>query len=136
MKTTTISRAAIKKALIEILKKEPDILGEFQRNYPINVATKDDIKSLREDLKFIIETMNARFEAVDKRFESMQREMDKRFEAMDKRFESLIREMNARFEAVNKRLNLITWVIGIGFTLIGGALITLIGLIIHLITKV
>ncbi len=124
MKSATISRAAIKKALIDILKKEPDILKELQKNYPypINVATKDDIKMI--------------LELMDKRFESIQREMDKRFE-------SLIREMNARFEAVdkrfeavNKRLNLITWVIGIGFTLLGGALITLIGLIIHLITKI
>ncbi len=53
-------------------------------------------------------------------------------DVMNKSFESLIRETNARFEAINKRLNLITWVTGIGFTLIGGALI---GLIIHLITK-
>ena len=155
MKSATISKSVIKKVVMEILQ-EPDVLEKLKRNfpYPSNVATKDDIKMILELMEKRFEAMDKRFEAMDKRFESLQREMDKRFEAVDKRFESLIREMNARFEtmqkemntrfeaidkrfeAINKRLNLITWVIGIGFTLLGGALITLIGLIIHLITKI
>jgi len=118
----TITKKTFKKLLKETLKDEPGILKEILLSYPIEVATKDDIKLL-------IEMMDKRFEALqremDKRFEALQREMNARFEAVDKRFEALQREMNARFEgvdkrfeAMDKRFSMLTWFMGAGFSLL------------------
>ena len=50
MKSATISKSAIKKAVIEILK-DPVILSslqtQYQYPYPYDIATKDDIRALR-----------------------------------------------------------------------------------------
>jgi len=110
--STAITKKVFKKLLREVLREEPGIIKEILPTYPAEIATK-------EDIKLLIQMMDAKFEAVDKRFEALHREMDARFEA-------LYREMGTRFEAVDKRLNIIIWVLGIGFTLMGGGIITLI----------
>jgi chromosome segregation ATPase len=83
-----------------------------------HLATKDDIKQvkddIRDDIKQMIEMMNARFEAMekanaarfeamDKRFEAMEKSNAARFEAIDKRFEAMEKANAARFEAINQR---------------------------------
>jgi len=50
--------------------------------------------------------------------EALLHQMDRRFEQVDKRFEDIIHHMDKRF-------NLLTWVIGGGFTVIISILITL-----------
>jgi len=95
--TSVITKKRVKKLLKEILKEEPEILKEALPLYPSEVATKEDIKML--------------IQMMDKRFEGLQREMDTRFEALQ-------REMNARFEAMDKRFSMLTWFMGVGFSLL------------------
>ncbi len=83
----------LEKILIDIIKE----LREEQEYRNSHLATK-------EDIKLILEKM-------DLRFELLQKEMNTRFDAMQK-------ENTARFEAIEKRFNTITWVIGLGFTMI------------------
>jgi len=67
------------------------------------VATKDDVKAIRNDIKMLVHQMDKRFElmqnSMDKRFELMQNSIDKRFEQVDKRFE----QIDKRFEQIDKR---------------------------------
>jgi hypothetical protein len=44
--------------------------------------------------------------------------MNKRFDDMNRRFEELIHYSDKRFEDMNKKFNLLTWLIGIGFTVL------------------
>ncbi len=80
------------------------------------VATKEDIKALREDMKMFMQMMDKRFEEqlhyMDKRFEELLHYVDKRFDAVDKRFE----DMNKRFEDLNKRITFLQWFIFLLFT--------------------
>ncbi len=117
------------KVLTDILKE----LQEEQQSQFQMLSTKEDLRMVMEKMderfEFLIKEMNLRFENVDMRFVSMQKEMNSRFESMQKemnsRFESMQKEMNLRFqsadtkfEAMEKRLNTITWLIGMGFTII------------------
>ncbi len=52
---------------------------EIYHSQMAEVATKDDIKALREGMKMFMQLM-------DKRFEELLHYVDKRFEAVDKRF--------------------------------------------------
>jgi DNA anti-recombination protein RmuC len=113
----------------------------------INILTKET-SGVREEIKLLIETMNRRFEEqkeyTDKRFEDLIHYSDKRFEEIiaytdktfkeqkeytdkrfedlihysDKRFEELMHYSDKRFEDMNKKFNLLTWMIGIGFTVV------------------
>ena len=72
------------------------------------------------------EQVDKRFEQVDKRFEQIDKrfeQVDKRFEEMqkqmDKRFEDLLHQMDKRFEQVDKQLNTMKWAMGIGFSILG-----------------
>jgi cytoskeletal protein RodZ len=47
-------------------------------------------------------------------FEELLHYSDKRFDDINKRFE----DVNKRFEDMNRSLNLLTWMVGIGFTVI------------------
>jgi hypothetical protein len=60
------------------------------------------------------EDMNKRFDDMNRRFEELIHYSDKRFEDMNKRFD----DMNKRFEDMNKKFNLLTWLIGVGFTVL------------------
>jgi hypothetical protein len=51
---------------------------------------------------------------MNRRFEELIHYSDKRFEDMNKRFD----DMNKRFEDMNKKFNLLTWLIGVGFTVV------------------
>ena len=93
---------------------------------------KSDIRILAETMKQGFESIDKRFESVDKRFESV----DKRFESIDKRFEDLIHHMDKRFEQVDKRFeqvdkrfNLLTWSMGIGFTVITSFLVVILNFV-------
>ncbi len=119
----------LEKILIDIIKE----LREEQEYRNSHLATKEDIKLILEkmDLRFELlqkemntrfENINTRFEAMQKennaRFELLQKEMNTRFENINTRFEAMQKENTARFEAIEKRFNTITWVIGLGFTMI------------------
>ncbi len=112
----------LEKILIDIIKE----LREEQEYRNSHLATKEDIKLILEkmDLRFELlqKEMNTRFENINTRFEAMQKENNARFELLQKemntRFEAMQKENTARFEAIEKRFNTITWVIGLGFTMI------------------
>jgi len=99
------------------------------------IRIEEEIKSHRMLTESLVHQMDKRFEQVDKRFEQVDKrfeqvdkrfeEVDKRFEQVDKRFEQLIHQMDKRFEQVDKRFNLLTWIMGVGFTVIISILITL-----------
>ena len=91
-----------------------DIQAISDRLYEV----KEDTEKTREEIRLLIEMMNKRFEEqreyTDKRFEELLHYSDKRFEDINKRFE----DVNKRFEDMNRSLNLLTWMVGIGFTVI------------------
>ncbi len=98
------------------------------------VATKEDIKALREDMKMFMQMMDKRFEEqlhyMDERFEKLLHYVDKRFDAVDKRFEDMnkrfedinkrFEDMNKRFEDLNKRITFLQWFIFLLFTVYTG----------------
>jgi len=91
----------------------------------VREETKKEISEIREDIRLLIEMMNKRFEEqreyTDKRFEELLHYSDKRFEDINKRFEDInkrFEDVNKRFEDMNRSLNLLTWMVGIGFTVI------------------
>jgi DNA anti-recombination protein RmuC len=110
-------------------------------------GTEKEILEIRSDIRLMIEMMNKRFEEqreytdkrfqeqreyTDKRFEELLHYSDKRFEDMNRRLEEIIHysdkrfedmnkrfdDMNKRFEDMNKKFNLLTWLIGVGFTVL------------------
>ena len=135
VKSQTIKPLAIKSLAVKppIVSYEiPDSFNPF--------ATGERLIRLEFELKNQRELMKQGFEDMNKRFEDMNKNMDKRFEAVDKRFEDMqkntdkrFEDMNKRFEDMqkymNKRFNMMTWIIGGGFTITFGALATLIALI-------
>jgi gas vesicle protein len=102
----------------------------------IRKETREEISEVREEIRLLIEMMNKRFEEqreyTDKRFEELLHYSDKRFDDMNKRFDDMNRrfeelihysdkrfeDMNKRFDDMNKKFNLLTWLIGVGFTVL------------------
>jgi len=121
----------------EISKVREETKGEIME---IRKETREEISEVREEIRLMIEMMNKRFEEqreyTDKRFQELMQYADKRFqeqkEYTDKRFEELLHysdkrfddmnkrfdDMNKRFEDMNKNFNLLTWLIGVGFTVL------------------
>ena len=103
-----------------------DRLMELKKDISeVREETKKEISEIREDIRLLIEMMNKRFEEqreyTDKRFEELLHYSDKRFEDINKRFEDInkrFEDVNKRFEDMNRSLNLLTWMVGIGFTVI------------------
>jgi hypothetical protein len=85
-------------------------------------GTEKEISEIRSDIRLLIEMMNKRFEEqreyTDKRFEELLHYSDKRFEDMNRRLEEIIHYSDKRFEDMNKKFNLLTWLIGVGFTVL------------------
>jgi len=118
----------IKQLVYSIL---PEVLAQYQeekgKEFYLNpllerlVRLEEELKALRIEMNLRFEAQrkesDAKFEAINARFEALIKEMNARFEA-------LTREMDTRFEALDKRLSFLQWLIGIGFTFLGG-LITL-----------
>jgi DNA anti-recombination protein RmuC len=110
----------------------------------VKEETEKEISEVRSDIKLLIEMMNKRFEEqreytdkrfqelmqyadkrfeeqkeyTDKKFEELLHYSDKRFEDMNRRFEEIIHYSDKRFDDMNKKFNLLTWLIGIGFTVV------------------
>jgi hypothetical protein len=49
---------------------------------------------------------------------AMHQRFDDTLHYMDKRFDDTIHHMDRRFESMDKRFNLLTWMIGLGFTVV------------------
>lgn len=62
--------------------------------------------------------LKTEIKSLDKRFDDTLHHMDKRFESMDKRFDDTLHHMDKRFESMDRRFNQLTWMIGIGFTVV------------------
>ncbi|GIV44110.1 MAG: hypothetical protein KatS3mg035_1233 [Bacteroidia bacterium] len=84
-----------------------DIILQIQEEQEI----KEEKLATKDDLKLLIEKFDARFE-------SMQKEMNTRFEALQKEMNARFEVVNARFESLEKRFTHLTWMMGIGFTMI------------------
>ena len=120
----------LKKDISEVkeeTKKEISEVREEMRKEisEVREEMKKEISEIREDIRLLIEMMNKRFEEqreyTDKRFEELLHYSDKRFEDINKRFEDInkrFEDVNKRFEDMNRSLNLLTWMVGIGFTVI------------------
>jgi len=91
------------------------------------VRIEEEIKSHRMLTEALIHQMDKRFEQVDKRFE----QVDKRFEQMDKRFEQVDKRFEEMLHHVDRRFNLLTWIMGGGFTVIISILITLLNYVLR-----
>jgi len=107
----------------EISKVREETRGEISE---VREETRKEISEVREEIRLLIEMMNKRFEEqreyTDKRFEELMQYADKRFqeqkEYTDKRFEELLHYSDKRFEDMNKKFNLLTWLIGVGVTVL------------------
>ena len=89
-------------------------------------------KRFQELMQYADKRFQEQKEYTDKRFEELLHYSDKRFEDMNKRFDDMNRrfeelihysdkrfdDMNKRFEDMNKNFNLLTWLIGVGFTVL------------------
>lgn len=73
------------------------------------VKVEEAIKYQGELIEKLIHQFDKRFGQIDRRFE----QVDRRFEQIDKRFE----QVDKRFDQIDKRFNMLTWFMGIGFTL-------------------
>ncbi|HOF34644.1 MAG TPA: hypothetical protein PK624_11930 [Spirochaetota bacterium] len=71
---------------------------------------EEELRNQRELIIKQNETMQFGFSQIDKRFD----DVNKRFEDVNKRFD----DVNKRFDDVNKRFAMLTWIFGIGFTII------------------
>jgi hypothetical protein len=49
---------------------------------------------------------------------AMHQRFDDTLHYMDKRFDDTLHHMDRRFESMDKRFNLLTWMIGLGFTVV------------------
>jgi vacuolar-type H+-ATPase subunit H len=112
--------------LMELKKDISEVREETKKEISeVREEMKKEISEIREDIRLLIEMMNKRFEEqreyTDKRFEELLHYSDKRFEDINKRFEDInkrFEDVNKRFEDMNRSLNLLTWMVGIGFTVI------------------
>lgn len=78
---------------------------------------EEELRNQRELLIKQNETMQFGFSQIDKRFD----DVNKRFEDVNKRFDDVNKrfdDVNKRFDNVNKRFAMLTWIFGIGFTII------------------
>jgi len=78
---------------------------------------EEELRNQRELLIKQNETMQFGFSQIDKRFD----DVNKRFEDVNKRFDDVNKrfdDVNKRFDDVNKRFAMLTWIFGIGFTII------------------
>lgn len=105
-------------------KKMLEIMEQKEENIYRRLIEKLNLEERRVDLqeravrveeelkgqRVLIEKLLHQF---DKRFE----QVDKRFEQVDKRFEQMHDDMESRFQQVDKRFSILTWAMGIGFTL-------------------
>ena len=105
-------------------KKMLEIMEQKEENIYRRLIEKLNLEERRADLqeravrveeelkgqRVLIEKLLHQF---DRRFE----QVDKRFEQVDKRFEQMHDDMESRFHQVDKRFSILTWAMGIGFTL-------------------
>ncbi|HOU85724.1 MAG TPA: hypothetical protein PLA54_13175 [Spirochaetota bacterium] len=78
---------------------------------------EEELRNQRELIIKQNETMQFGFSQTDKRFD----DINKRFEDVNKRFDDVNQrfdDVNKRFDDVNKRFAMLTWIFGIGFTII------------------
>jgi hypothetical protein len=114
-----------------------DILPLVEHNFK-RWKAEDDEQSLHEGFVLLTSAMERRDEAekrqqkLDARHQELLAEsnilktelraMHQRFDDtlhyMDKRFDDTLHHMDRRFESMDKRFNLLTWMIGLGFTVV------------------
>jgi len=83
------------------LAKDPNLQLLILESVIKNVATKDDIRELKEEIRENRRYTDVRVSDLDKRIESL----DKRFDSLDKRIDSL-----------DKRISLLQWIVLLGFS--------------------
>ena len=81
--------------------KDPNLQLLILESIIKNVATKDDIRELKEEIRENRRYTDVRVSDLDKRIESL----DKRFDSLDKRIDSL-----------DKRISLLQWIVLLGFS--------------------
>lgn len=81
--------------------KDPNLQLLILESVIKNVATKDDIRELKEEIRENRRYTDVRVSDLDKRIESL----DKRFDSLDKRIDSL-----------DKRISLLQWIVLLGFS--------------------
>ena len=113
----------------ELLRKMlRDMLTEFVRENELRareLSLMERVVRVEEELKALREIEASRFEAMEKRFEALQREMNARFEALQREIDTRFEATEKRFESLEKRLNLLQWVVVLGFTLTNVLLVLL-----------
>ena len=105
-------------------KQQAKILTKVLNQKEKNVATKNDIMSLKSDIQYIDEKFTQKFNHVDERFHHI----DERFDHIDEKFTQKFNHIDERFNLVNDKFNSLKWFIGIAFAIIG-LLMTVISLI-------
>ena len=127
-------REETKGEIMEIRKETREEISEVREEIRLMIEMMNKrFEEQREytDKRFqeLIQYADKRFqeqkEYTDKRFEELLHYSDKRFDDMNRRLEELIHysdkrfdDMNKRFEDMNKNFNLLTWLIGVGFTVL------------------
>ena len=90
------------------LAKDPNLQLLILESVIKNVATKDDIRELKEEIRENRRYTDVRVSDLDKRIESL----DKRFDSLDKRIDSL----DKRIDSLDKRISLLQWIVLLGFS--------------------
>ena len=97
----------------------------------LNSKKEDIYKELLNRLNYEDRRLNLieRIVRIEDELKNQRELIEKVLHQMDKRFELLQREMDKRFEHVDKRFNLLTWVMGIGFTIITSLVVTVLNFV-------
>lgn len=95
---------------------QSDVLNALlhQRGHEQHYATQESVDNLKEGVKELASQVSKQFEQVNKQFD----QIDKRFEQVDKRFERLETRIDQVDNKVDSLKNLI---IGMGFSILVGA---------------
>ena len=97
-------------------KQQTKILTKVLNQNKKNIATKNDIMSLKSDIQYIDEKFTQNFNHVDERFHHI-----------DEKFTQKFNHIDERFNLVNDKFNSLKSFIGIAFVII--LLITVVSLI-------
>ena len=118
IKMQNINQDDFEKKVQQVLERKKE---ELYREFYIRMGIEERRTELLERMVRIEEEIKSHRMLT----ESLVHQMDKRFEQVDKRFEEM-------FHQVDKRFNLLTWVMGGGFTVIISILVILLNYILKL----
>jgi len=113
------------KKILEILKQKED--GIYQR-----IIEKLNLEERRVKVEERMLRVEEELKGQRLLMEKLLHQFDKRFEQVDKRFDMMHEEMVGRFEQVDKRFNILTWAMGIGFTLIISILVVVLNFVLKI----